>query len=64
MAYSRDQEREADELGFGFMVRSGYDPREAPQIWRNLIEELEAADRESPRSSLRLIRPARNDWLT
>lgn len=48
MAYSRAHEREADELGFNFMVRSGYDPREAPQIWRNLIEEMEAAEQDEP----------------
>ena len=47
-AYGREQEREADELGFGFMVRSGYDPREAPQIWHNLIEEMDAAGRDEP----------------
>lgn len=42
--FSRDQEREADDLGFELMVRAGYDPREAPKIWEALVKEREAAD--------------------
>jgi predicted Zn-dependent protease len=41
--FSRDQEREADELGFEMMVRAGYDPFEAPRIWQAMVEELDAA---------------------
>jgi predicted Zn-dependent protease len=41
-AYSRDQEREADEVGFRLMERAQYDPREAARIWRNLVEESRA----------------------
>lgn len=41
-AYSRDQEREADEVGFHLMARAGYDPREAARIWKNLVAEREA----------------------
>ncbi|MEE9300924.1 MAG: M48 family metalloprotease [Alphaproteobacteria bacterium] len=43
-AYSRDQEREADDLGFELMLEAGYDPHEAAKVWRALIEEREAAD--------------------
>ncbi|MFQ5930075.1 MAG: M48 family metalloprotease [Acidobacteriota bacterium] len=42
--FSRDQEREADELGFELMVRAGYDPREASRIWEVLVKEREAAE--------------------
>jgi hypothetical protein len=42
--FSRDQEREADELGFELMVKAGYDPREAPRIWEALVKEREAAE--------------------
>lgn len=41
--FSRDNEREADELGFELMVKAGYDPREAAKIWEALIKERKAA---------------------
>ncbi len=44
LAYSRDMERESDEIGIELMVRAGYDPREASKIWRLLGAEREAAD--------------------
>ncbi len=48
MSYSRDLEREADELGFQAMADGGYDPTQAAQIWRNLIAEREAAEEDAP----------------
>jgi predicted Zn-dependent protease len=48
MAYSRDLERDADTLGFEVMSSQGYDPQQAPRIWRNLIAEREAAEKEAP----------------
>jgi beta-barrel assembly-enhancing protease len=36
-AFSRDQEREADEVGFDLMVRSGYDPRQAVRAWERVL---------------------------
>ena len=48
MAYSRDMEREADDIAFDLMTETGYDPREAPKIWQNLIEEMEAEDNSTP----------------
>lgn len=47
-AYSRTQEQEADETGFEFMVRAGYDPKAAPKIWQNLLDEKKAADKDEP----------------
>lgn len=41
--YSRDQEREADRAGFEFMVRAGYSPDQAAEVWNDLIAEHEAA---------------------
>lgn len=38
-AFSRDQEREADQLGFELMVKSGYDPRQAPRAWERVMVE-------------------------
>jgi predicted Zn-dependent protease len=47
-SFSRDNEREADAMGFALMEGGGYDPRQAAQIWRNLIDEKEAAEEEAP----------------
>jgi predicted Zn-dependent protease len=38
-SFSRDQEREADQIGLILMRRAGYDPREASLIWSNLLAE-------------------------
>ena len=43
-AYSRDMEREADDIGFDLMADAGYDFHEAANIWQALIEERDAAD--------------------
>jgi predicted Zn-dependent protease len=43
-AYSREQEREADDIGFELMANAGYDFHEPANIWQALIEEHEAAD--------------------
>lgn len=47
-AFSRDNEREADEVGFELITRAGYDPREAPRIWESLMKEHDASERGSP----------------
>jgi predicted Zn-dependent protease len=41
-AFSRDQEREADAIGLVLMRQVGYDTREAPKVWSNLLAELAA----------------------
>jgi beta-barrel assembly-enhancing protease len=38
--FTRDQEREADQIGQDLMERAGYDPREAARVWANLNAEL------------------------
>ena len=47
-AFNRDQEREADRLGLDLMHRAGYGAREAPKIWANLRQELEAGEEGDP----------------
>lgn len=42
-AYSREHEREADEVGFQLLTAAGYDPREAATMWEIVMEEQEAA---------------------
>ena len=36
MPHSRTQESEADLLGLDYMARAGFDPRQAPELWRNM----------------------------
>ena len=36
LAYSRNQEGEADKMGLIFMAMSGYDPRVAPKFWERM----------------------------
>jgi predicted Zn-dependent protease len=39
-AFSREHEERADRLGMRLMKQAGYDGREAPKIWENLLAEL------------------------
>jgi predicted Zn-dependent protease len=41
-AFSRDQERDADRISVVLMRSNGYDTREAPKVWTNLLDELKA----------------------
>jgi predicted Zn-dependent protease len=38
-AYSRDQEREADQVGLELLAKAGYAPMAAPEVWEQLIAE-------------------------
>jgi predicted Zn-dependent protease len=42
-AFTRDQEREADDIGLALMRDAGYDPRECSKVWDNLRAEAAAA---------------------
>jgi predicted Zn-dependent protease len=42
LAFSREQETEADRIGLALMKRNGYDPREASKVWANVRAELTA----------------------
>ncbi len=43
MSYSREFEREADDVGFEMMSKAGYSPDEAPKIWQALLQERDAS---------------------
>jgi beta-barrel assembly-enhancing protease len=49
--FTRDQEREADQIGLGLMDKAGFDPREAAKVWDNLIAELSANPEADPGKS-------------
>ncbi len=42
-AYSRDHEREADQVGLELMSKAGYTPKAAPEVWEQLIAEVKAS---------------------
>jgi predicted Zn-dependent protease len=48
-AFSREHEREADQLSFDLMVKAGYDPREAGRAWDRLLDE--PGGRATPRTA-------------
>lgn len=39
MPYGRHDETEADVIGMDLMAKSGFDPRQAPELWRNMARE-------------------------
>ncbi|MGE4306040.1 MAG: tetratricopeptide repeat protein [Novosphingobium sp.] len=43
--HGRDQEREADRLGIGYLNRSDLPPQAAAQVWRNLMGEIDSQAR-------------------
>ena len=47
-AFSRENEREADQLGHELLVKAGYDPREAPRAWERLAAERAARSTTPP----------------
>lgn len=48
MAFSRDNEREADRISISLLRRAGYDPGEAAKVWAQLLEELRATPDADP----------------
>lgn len=48
MGYSRDLENQADAGGYRRMVAAGYDPREAPKVFKLLMKNLEASGTKEP----------------
>ena len=64
-AHSRSAEREADQFGIQLMSEAGYDPFEAARVWKNIIDEEEAAKHGKLHGSLFFAtHPAPSDRLT
>nr|MBI3612464.1 M48 family metalloprotease [Nitrospirota bacterium] len=47
-AFSRDNEREADDVGFELLAKAGYNPHEAARIWEGLLKEQAASPKGKP----------------
>ena len=50
-SFSRDQEREADAIGFDLMTKAGYRPIEAARVWEQIIAE-DAANKDRKQRSI------------
>ena len=48
LSFSRDQEREADDVGIALMTNANYEPTEAARVWETLLAEREASDEPQP----------------
>ena len=46
--YSREMESEADDAGYRRLLESGYDVREAPAVFKHLMEDVKAEDIREP----------------
>lgn len=57
-SYSRDQEREADDVGFNLMKAAGYKPIQASLVWEQLIAEMAASERPRERDIFFASHPA------
>jgi predicted Zn-dependent protease len=62
-AFSRDNEREADDIGIRIMARAGYDPREAAKVWANLIAEVKNDEESKDRAIFFATHPEREERL-
>jgi predicted Zn-dependent protease len=56
-AFTREQEREADEIGLNLMADAGYAPAAVPEVWAQLIAELEKSTADRDRALLFATHP-------
>lgn len=56
-AFSRDQEREADEIGLALMADAGYAPGAAAEVWEQLLTEQRASTAEGSKSTFFATHP-------
>ena len=64
LSYSREQEREADSLGFERLVAASYDAEAAATVWRNALAEQDAMDEDQAPPLLLSTHPASDERLT
>jgi predicted Zn-dependent protease len=62
-AFSREQERRADDIGQQLMAKAGYRPLEASRVWEQLIAEEAAAKDKSEKSVFVSSHPAAEERM-
>lgn len=62
-AFSRDQEREADEIGLNLMADAGYAPAAAPEIWDQLLAEFKGSTADRDKSVIFATHPLPEERL-
>ncbi|HXZ96437.1 MAG TPA: M48 family metalloprotease [Burkholderiales bacterium] len=62
-SFSRDQEREADEIGLHLMAKAGYAPSAAPEVWDQLLAEFKGSTAERDKSVLFATHPLPEERL-
>ncbi|MCC6608982.1 MAG: M48 family metalloprotease [Burkholderiales bacterium] len=62
-AFSRDQEREADEIGLDLITQAGYTPVAAAEVWEQFIAEYQAGTAERSRQLLFATHPEPEERL-
>ncbi|WP_341915731.1 M48 family metalloprotease [Ferrovibrio terrae] len=62
-AYSREHEREADDVGVTLMTKAGYRPMAASEIWQQLIDESEADKDRRSQSLMFASHPAEQERM-
>lgn len=60
-SFGRDFEREADGYGLVLLAKAGYDPREAPKVWENLIQEQRAEGGDADSAFFLSTHPAKGE---
>jgi len=63
-AYSRDQEREADQVGLELMTKAGYAPLEASAVWEQIIAETNADPHKKDRDVFFTTHPDPEERMT
>jgi predicted Zn-dependent protease len=63
-AYSREQEREADDIGLDLMARAGYAPIAAAEVWQQLITESKASTAQRSRQLFFATHPEPEQRMT
>lgn len=62
-AFTREQEREADQIGLELMAKAGYAPLAASEVWQQLIAEAKAGSADQSENLMFATHPAPEDRL-
>lgn len=63
-SFSREQEREADDIGLRLMARAGYAPLAASEVWQQIMEEAKADPNPKNESVMFATHPSNDERMT